>query len=488
MQERWQRVKSLFGRARALSATGQQALLRQTDDTSVRAEVASLIGADQLAGDFLQTPSAMPDHARRGHLGPYRILMPLGRGGMGHVYLAMRDDGSYQKRVAIKTIAADSRDCPPAFIDRFRNERQILAALDHPGIVRLLDGGQDPSGLPYLVMEYVQGVPIDQACQRGGLGLPLPDRLRWFLAVCRAVRHAHGCLVVHGDLKPANILVGVDGQPKLIDFGAARFQKPELGVDAMAPGEHVLRLCTPQFASPELLRGELPTVASDVYALGVLLDVLLRPPSPDDGAAAPDAPAQRLGEGIVRSDPTAACAGPRDLACIVRRATCPEPAGRYADVAALTDDVDRYLQGRPVQARPVTLAYSFGCLLRRNRRVCVALAMAALWGVVVGGAMLRGAHPASRQAAAAAPTSTDAALQVDQLRGLLEGVRSRAQRGELQAKLALPLLYLAQGHLLISVGDADAARRSFVLGNEARRAAPPPPQMPSSPMAPPRPN
>ena len=175
MQERWQRVKSLFGRARALSATGQQALLRQTDDTSVRAEVASLIGADQQAGDFLQTPSAMPDHARRGHLGPYRILMPLGRGGMGHVYLAMRDDGSYQKRVAIKTIAADSRDCPPAFIDRFRNERQILAALDHPGIVRLLDGGQDPSGLPYLVMEYVQGVPIDQACQRGGLGLPLAD-------------------------------------------------------------------------------------------------------------------------------------------------------------------------------------------------------------------------------------------------------------------------------------------------------------------------
>lgn len=471
----WQQIKALFVQARELSTTHRDTLLGSTADPWLRQEVASLLAADRQADGFLERPRAEPPPAGA-RVGLYRLCHPLGSGGMGLVYLAVRDDGSFQKRVAIKVLRGASE---PALLQRFRIERQILAALDHPNVVRLHDGGHTEDGSPYLVMEYVQGLPIDEYCQRHDL--PTAERLRLFQAVCSAVHCAHQNLVVHGDIKPGNILVTPEGVPKLLDFGAARFLNPELGAGATEPSEQRLRLFTPEFASPEQLQGEGLSVASDVYSLGLLLYALLtgqRPYLLNGRSPVP----QRLGtDGLPQ--PSEGAGAPRrlrgELDSIVRMATRKDARQRYDSVQHFADDVGHHLAQRPVQARPATLGYRAGKLLRRNAGL-TAMAIVALFSLCIAAAatawMTGHLRPAPPQTAAASPGAAgDAWRSIAQIRGAVGSVELLAQQGDLEAQMALPLLYFAHGHLLMSAGDSPGAMRSFRQAAEARRTAPKPP-------------
>jgi serine/threonine protein kinase len=316
-------------------------------------------------------------------LGPYRILREIGAGGMGVVYLSERQD-TYQKRVAIKVVRAGMAS--DEVVRRFRNERQILADLDHPSIGRLLDGGTTTGGSPYLVMEYIDGEPITDYCDNRCLSIA--DRLRLFQTVCAAVHHAHQHLVIHRDLKPANILITRDGTPKLLDFGIAKLLGPDNGDTALtrigtAP-------MTPGYASPEQARGELVSTASDTYSLGVLLYELLcgqrpyslppnaRPsdieraicntiPSSPSTRASSSAPEVSTRRGTSPQRLKRALAG--DLDTIVLMAMRKEPDRRYASVAQLADDVRRHLEGLPVAARRDTFSYRLTKSVARNRVV-----------------------------------------------------------------------------------------------------------------------
>lgn len=270
-------------------------------------------------------------------LGAWRLVRPLGQGGMGRVFLAERADGAYQQQVAIKLLR---RDLAPDATERFTHERQILAGLNHPHIARLLDGGQTPLGAPYLVMEYVAGERIDRWCQRRQLGLEA--RLALLATLCEAVAHAHRRLIIHCDLKPSNVLVDEDGRLRLLDFGIAHIE----GDHAHGPAG-----LTPAFASPEQQRGEMPTVATDIYSLGRLMEVLLA-----------DLPPQRE----------------RELAAIVALATAASPADRYGDVTALAQDLHRLQARQPVQGLRHDRLYGLRLMLRRQWPVWLAGALALL--------------------------------------------------------------------------------------------------------------
>ena len=296
-------------------------------------------------------------------IGPWEIVKEIGRGGMGTVYLARRADGAFEKDAALKLVSSglDSE----AFLERFRRERQILASLAHPNIAALLDGGTTANGLPYLVLEYVDGRRID------GYGreerLSLADRLRLFLAVCAAVQYSHRNLVVHRDLKPSNVLVTKDGTPKLLDFGLARLLGPETGAERTATE---LRALTPSFASPEQIRGQAVTTATDVYSLGALLYVLLtgRPPhpTPESGDVAAVLNAVLTEEPASPSVASHDARIPRDLDAIALKALRKEPEARYGSVDQLARDLERFLEGRPVVARRGTAAYRARKFARRH--------------------------------------------------------------------------------------------------------------------------
>ncbi|MEM7354571.1 MAG: protein kinase, partial [Acidobacteriota bacterium] len=293
MDEQWPQVEALFVEALARAPAARSAFVERAcgDDLELRRQVESLLAADREAGTFLDQPALgsapdlpQPDSADLPEgtaLGRYRILRPLGQGGMATVYLAVREQ-DYQQQVAVKVFAhgRQRRD----LVRRFEHERQILASLEHPSIARLLDGGSTPEGLPYLVMERVEGVPIDLYCDRRDLDLDA--RIDLFRRLAEAVHYAHQRLVVHRDLKPSNILVTASGTPKLLDFGIAKLVAPDaLGEDAFVTADGQ-RLMTPAYASPEQVRGDAITTASDVYSMGVLLYRLLtgRLPYQLDGA------------------------------------------------------------------------------------------------------------------------------------------------------------------------------------------------------------
>src|SRR5688572_29394275 len=288
---------------------------------------------------------------------------------MGVVYHAERDDGQFQQRVAIKLIGATNANDP--LHQRFRAERQILAGLVHPHIARLLDGGITEDGRPYLVMEYVDGVPITTYCDREHLDVPA--RLRLFMDVCAAVQHAHQNLVIHRDLKPSNILVSSDGRVHLLDFGIAKLINPMFAVSQMPVTRVDLRAMTPEYASPEQVRGDSLTTASDIYALGVLLYGLLsghRPyqlatSSPAEIATAvceqdPQRPSVRAGGQLTRQ-----LAG--DLDSIVMMAMRKEPGRRYASADMMRQDIERNLTGMPVMAHRGNRRYRIEKFLRRHR-------------------------------------------------------------------------------------------------------------------------
>jgi eukaryotic-like serine/threonine-protein kinase len=281
--ERWQQVREILALAIALPADERQAYLDQAclDDAELRAEVESLLSSHEQAGSmFLKDPavdlkSALPEAGRRARvgrrIGVYQIVEEIGHGGMGEVFRAVRADGQYDMQVAVKLVRVGLDS--PSLLERFRSERQILASLDHPNIARLHDGGTTDEGLPYLVMELIEGTPIDRYCEDHDLSIP--ERLQLFNQVCAAVQYAHQRLVIHRDIKPSNILVTADGVPKLLDFGIAKILDPAAGAETT-----MLRPLTPEYASPEQIRGGPITTATDVYSLGVVLYRLLAGRSP----------------------------------------------------------------------------------------------------------------------------------------------------------------------------------------------------------------
>jgi eukaryotic-like serine/threonine-protein kinase len=397
-EERWSRLKEAFQGALESAPEQRERFLDQAGlDPPLRREVAALIEAHERAQGFLdpggiRNPDTSPladaepeeEKALVGlRVGAYRLLGLVGSGGMGAVYRAVRDDDEYEKVVAVK-IVRQGVDHVGAR-ERLRVERQILARLEHPGIARLLDGGSTEDGRPYFVMEYVEGQRIDAWAEERGLDVRA--RLELFLAVCSALQYSHQNLVVHRDIKPANILVTPRGVPKLLDFGIAKLLDPAQGGDATATSAAM----TPEYASPEQVRGVPISMASDVYSLGVVLFELLtgrRPYSLQRGEVS-------LSVAICeREPPLPSAAAPErrartlrgDLDTIVMKALRKEPARRYASAEQLADDIRRHLGGRPVLARRDTLPYRLGKLVRRNKAASAALALlaASLAAGVVG--------------------------------------------------------------------------------------------------------
>ncbi len=370
------RERELFEQAIDLPVAARDTFLdRHCEDAAVRARVDALLRAHDRASDtFLNTPAVDLERAAIGRtgrrLGAYQIAREIGRGGMGAVYLATRADDEFQKAVAIKIVAAPLGH--EALLRRFRRERQILAALEHPHIARLLDGGTTEEGLPYLVMEYVEGLRVDQYVRERALSVD--DILTLFRHICDAVQFAHRNLVIHRDLKPQNILIAVDGSPRLLDFGIATLvTTDETDPSPTRTGAPM----TPEYASPEQLRGEHVTTASDVYALGVLLYELLSGERPHDLSSKrtdeairhvlETDPARPSVIAAKRGQPLLAKRLAGDLDAIVMMALRKEPERRYGSAEALSDDLARFQEGRPVVAQGEAASYRARKFVRRHR-------------------------------------------------------------------------------------------------------------------------
>jgi tetratricopeptide (TPR) repeat protein len=345
----------------------------------LRRDVESLLRAHRAAETFLE-PYTHTQGGRR--IGPYLLVEEIGAGGMGAVYRARREDEDFKQEVAVKLMRA-SLEMRPEAVRRFLDERQILAALAHPNIARLLDGGYTSEGTPYIVMEYVAGTPITDYCARNELDLTA--RLRLFLELATGVQFAHQHLVIHRDIKPANVLVTGEGTPKLLDFGIAKLLDPE------APGaETTLRPLTPDYASPEQVRGGAMSTASDVYSLGVLLYELVAGRRPYQLA---DTPLDQAIETICVRDPappsTVSQNVPEDLDAIVMKALRKEPESRYASVREFAEDIDRYLGFRPVLARQGTYRYVARKFVRRHRAGVATAAAACIFLAASAGLVIR---------------------------------------------------------------------------------------------------
>jgi serine/threonine protein kinase len=450
--DNWERAKELFEAALELDSSKRASFLAENcREENLRQQVEKLLINYQEAGSFLDDPVLNPgilapnnpgeiqtEEASRLHpqsgellaattsaeeedpmvgrqLGAYKLVRRVGQGGMAAVFLASRADDEYRKQVAVKLVqpGLDSRD----LLNRFRNERQTLAGLDHPNIVKLLDGGSTPEGLPFLVMDYVEGSPIDEYCDRHKLSVD--ERLHLFGKVCEAVQYAHQKLVVHRDLKPSNILVVADGTPKLLDFGIAKVLNPEPSQNLVVT-QTGTRCMTPAYASPEQMRGKSVTPATDIYSLGVVLYELLTGHRPyrltqhtpaeieraicDQEPETPSTVISRV-ETDTSSDGSTITRTPEsvsqtregqpdklrrrlrgDLDNIVLKALQKEPRRRYDSVTEFSQDVERHLQHLPVKARPSTLAYSASKFVQRHQIEVSAAVIVLL--VLVGAALL----------------------------------------------------------------------------------------------------
>jgi len=434
--ERWQRIENIFQSA-VDCAPGQRSDFLNSacgDDAELRHEVESLLALNEDSGftdssaleegiSSLERRSGRMKEERR--IGAYRVLREIGRGGMGSVYLAARADDEFQKLVAIKIIrrGLDTDD----IIERFRSERQILATLDHPNITRLLDGGTTGDGLPYFVMEYIEGEPINLYCDRHSL--TVTERLKLFQGVCAAVRYAHQNLVVHRDIKPGNVLVTKEGVPRLLDFGIAKLLVPAAALDQQTAA--TVRLLTPEYASPEQVRSGTITTASDVYSLGVLLYALLTGRSPYRQTMSSPAEIERsicqeeperpsvsvMRRGAEREEEGRAAKEAEklrrrlqgDLDNIVLKALRKEPHRRYTSVEQFSEDISRHLGNLPVMARPDTSRYRITKFIQRNKAGVAAAALVSM--IVIAGiaAVLWQAHVARLEQAKA--TRINAFLQ-----------------------------------------------------------------------------
>ncbi|MCU0255854.1 MAG: serine/threonine-protein kinase [Vicinamibacterales bacterium] len=406
--ERWRRVSSVLDAVLDAPVEQRPAVLDAlcAGDAGLRGEVESLLRAGDAAGDLLETPAAyrarsigtapadaaserVAARLEGQRLGPYRLRAKIGEGGMGAVYVADRTDGQFDHQVAIKLLPAGAHG--EAWRQRFLQERQILARLEHPGIARLLDGGVTSEGLPYFAMEFVDGEPITAHCAR--LALPVRARLQLFLQVCEAVEYAHRNLVVHRDLKPSNVFVDRAGRIRLLDFGIAKWLGEETDASLTVAHRGAGPL-TPQYAAPEQLLGEPITTGTDVYALGVMLFELLTGALPHEATGRslrqlerailgddppPPSARVRLETGLGASSLDAWRAQVRgDLDQIVLKAMRKEPAARYASVEMLAADVRRHLADYPVLACGDARAYRARKFLARHRLAVAAAALVAL--------------------------------------------------------------------------------------------------------------
>ena len=530
--DRWAAINALFDEALLIPADQRSAWLdaRCGTDGTLRREVEGLLAAHDRTGGLLDAPfaammTAVDAAGGERHIGPYRVVRELGRGGMGVVYLAERSDGQYERRVAVKVLQTglDTDELRR----RLRAERQILASLSHPNIAQLLDGGVTADGVPYLVIEYVDGAAITEWCDAERLSIAA--RLRRFCDVCAAVQHAHQNLVLHRDLKPGNVFVNRDGQVKLLDFGIAKLLGPGLaGIEPVAT-HTAHRLMTPAYASPEQVRGEQLTTATDVYALGlVLYDLLVGRRAQRVTSSAPQAVYQAVCERdpiqpsdrVVRpesntDDPAdgepltpSALAAARgttperlrrelrgDLDAIVGMALRKEPERRYGSVALLAADVARWLDGQPVVARRGDEVYRIGKLLRRHR-VAATAGAAVLVAIVVGAsAALRQAGIAARErdrATAALSRAESALRESEEVSGFLVDLfgtndpvtqgrtdslsaRDLLRRGEARADrltgepLAQARMLEALGRGYLNLGDASPAAALVTRALSLRR-------------------
>lgn len=393
----WQREKALFLAALDVAPSDRDAWLdASTGDSALREAVRSLLAAhaaNEASDEFLETPAiALQDDALndlpRGlsRLGSYALQREIGRGGMGAVYLASRTDGEFKRDVAVKLVKRGMDT--DAIVARFRHERQILAGLEHPNIARLIDGGTTSDGRPYFVMEYVHGMPVREFVESRKLSLD--DRLSLFRTICGAVEHAHRNLVVHRDLKSSNILVTSEGVPKLLDFGIAKLLSSSANSDTATVA--TIAALTPEYASPEQLRGESVTTATDVYSLGVLLYELLTGQRPyetsskriDEVAQLVSDSTPTLPSELVRAkNPKLAQRLRGDLDTIVRKAMHPDIVRRYPSVSQFADDIERFQTGFAVQARGDSFRYRASTFARRHRPGVAAVVILAL--TIAGG-------------------------------------------------------------------------------------------------------
>jgi eukaryotic-like serine/threonine-protein kinase len=413
---RWRQIEDLLDAALDLPPSSRPAFIdREAADDDVRAAVMRLLAAEERLEPFLARPAAeiaaplfAGDDASAGgvmfvpeRIGPYRVLGEAGKGGMGTVFLAERDDPQLRQRVALKLVRSEVT--ARSVIRRFIEERQILASLEHAHIARLLDGGITEHGLPWFAMEYVEGVPIDEYCR--DRHLDIAARLQLFLQVCDAVQYAHSKLVVHRDLKPSNILVTGPGVVKLLDFGIAKLLADEAGVDARDITQAGVRPMTPGYASPEQVRGGAVSTASDVYALGVLLYTLLTGRHPYLSAGRQP---HEVARAVLEDDPEPPSAvaphGSRrrirgDLDTIVAMAMRKDPEVRYATAEQLAADIRRHLAGLPVSGQPPTWPYRAGKFVRRHRAGVAGAAVLAMSVVGYGITVTLHAERIAREAA-----------------------------------------------------------------------------------------
>ena len=476
------RCLELLDRALELDGAARAAFLNAecAGDRALRAELNALLAADHAAQDFL-VPLAAPTLDRSGErVGPWRLLHELGRGGMGTVYLAERADALYDKRVALKLLRFDAGDLRA----RFAIERHILATLEHPNIARLLDAGSDAGGAPYVALEYIEGEAVTHWCHTRTLGVRA--RVELFLKVLDAVQSAHGHLVVHRDIKPANILVDAQGEPKLLDFGIAKL---------LDVGERGLTLTgfaplTPDYASPEQVRGDVIGTSSDIYSLGVLLYELVTDKRPYSISSNAPSDIARVVETTQPKHPSVA-APPgrhidRDLDHVILKAMAKVAKDRYASCAQFADDLRRYLAGEPVLAMHAGMRYRAGKFVQRHRISVLVATTVAL--VLAGSALiaLTQAHAAREQArlaraerdkaervnaflqhmlASADPADLGRNVTVVEVLDRAEGQAERELAAE-PSILAATQLTLARTHA--ALGDLDAAVHS---GERALAAA-----------------
>ena len=451
--QQWARIRQIFESALDQPVPARAAFLdaQCAGDRALRVEVESLLANHDESGEFLNRPAvdlasvlavageASGELPRFPQAGPYKLERCIARGGMGSVWLASRSDQAYERKVAVKMVkhGMDTAE----ILSQFRRERQLLAALDHPNIAGLLDAGSTPEGAPYLVMEYVEGTPIDKYLSRRQSSVT--ERLQLFRHVCSAVQYAHQNLVVHRDLKPSNILVSSEGVPKLLDFGIAKL----LGTQEASDPKSEFRAMTLDYASPEQVRGTAMTTQSDVYSLGVLLFKLLTGKLPYGRTHSREefrraiceieplkasavvtsiekSTIPQATEAIELNIETREKARQRlrkklsgDLDAILHKALSKEPLQRYLSVEQFSDDLRRYLEGRPLRARGDHAAYRFGKFVRRNTAVLAisVVALAALVAVGISATLLARRTEAQLQAA----QQREAQLRADHVQTLL---------------------------------------------------------------------
>ena len=486
----WQRVQQLFLEAVDLPSGERARFLQRccADNPELLGDIESLLEADGDGGESIEmavqdeAASLFDSHLLVGErLGIYRIVREIGRGGMGSVYLALRDDQEYHKEVALKIVkrGMDTAEV----LERFRYERQILANLEHPYIARLFDGGSTADGVPFFVMEYIEGKPVSVFCRENSLDLRA--RCELFIRVLEAVAYAHRSLVVHRDLKPANILITADGTPKLLDFGVAKL------ISGDGDGDHTLtpnlRPFTPGYASPEQVRGQPITTSTDIYSLGAILyEVLIGKPAQPIESNTPSEIERIVCDTEVPRPSLQAHGLPSDLDNIVLMAMRKQPERRYQSAVQFAEDLRRHLDGRPVIARQDSVRYRATKVILRNRLQVAAAAIVAVSLIAGLGISLVQTHRANAARANAeaqrlialrettqAQTATLAESQqktvADQQRVLASAQRDEAEREKALADQHVKEILDLAGKALFDVHDEIAklpgslsARRTIV--------------------------